>query len=111
MHLDDLKELIGYILAGLVGMVAWLGKREVSRLDSLNKDHEERIRKIEDLAINLMTAPQVMALYAEQREDHREKFRELRQDYKELRAEIGSKLDYVVNRLDHRPKNERETDA
>lgn len=110
MHLDDLKELIGYILAGLVGMVAWLGKREVSRLDTQHKDHEDRIRKIEDLAGNLMTAPQVMALYAEQREDHREKFKELRQDHKELRIEIAGKLDYVINRLDNRAKNERADD-
>ena len=117
MHWDDFKEIIGYILAGLVAMIAWLGKREVNRLDAQNADHETRLRKIEDLAANIMTAPQVMALYAEQREDHREKFKELRQDHKELRVELtnridkqSEKLDLLVNRLVDRKPNEREGD-
>ena len=117
MHWDEVKEVIGWLLAGLIAMIAWLGKREVKRIDDNMADHELRLRKIEDLAANIMTAPQVMALYAEQREDHREKFKELRQDHKELRAELtaridkqSEKLDLLVSKLVNREPNEREGD-
>lgn len=117
MNFDDLKEIFGYLIAGLVAIVAWFGKREINRLDEDRADHEERIRKIEDLTSQIMTGPQVMALYAEQREDHREKFKELRLDLKEQKAELAArleqqsaKIDKIFEKVVKRLPNEREND-
>lgn len=114
---DDLKAIVGYVLAGLVAIVAWFGKREVKRLDEQHADHDKRLNKLEDVVSNIMTAPQVLALYAEQREDAREKFKEMRQDHKELRAELAgridnqtTKIDRILERIENRKKNERAED-
>lgn len=124
MHVEDAKAVIGYILAGLVALVAWLGKREVRRLDAQHGDHENRIRDIEKLASQIMTGPQVLALYSEQKEEFREKFRELRQDHKDLRQDISAevreqtaeiraqnaKIDLLIARVVNREPNERSSD-
>lgn len=112
---DDFKDALawafGLFVSVLVSLVAWLGKRSVRRLDEQHADHEQRIREIEKLAGDIMKRPDVLALYADQKEEFREKFKELRQDHKELRNETASKLDYIINRLDNRAKNERVDDA
>lgn len=99
-------ELFGYILAGMVGLIAWLGKREVSRLDTQHADHEDRLRAIEKLSGDIMKREDVLAIYHEQREDNREKFNELRQDHKDLRVDINAKLDILLDRQ----KNQRHDD-
>ena len=91
-------ELFGYVLAGMVGLIAWLGKREVTRLDTQHADHEDRIRAFEKMAGDIMKREDVLAIYHEQREDNREKFNELRQDHKELRADLNAKLDILLSR-------------
>ena len=117
MHWDEIRNVIGYILAGLIAMIAWLGKREIKRLDDNLADHELRMRRIEDVASKIMTEPQVMAIYSEQRKDNREKFSELRQDHKELRIELSNridkqseKLDLIIARIVNREPNERRGD-
>lgn len=125
MNPDEIKAAAGYILAGLVTLVAWLGKREVKRLDFQHEDHEKRLRKIEELTSQIMTGPQVLALYSEQKEEFREKFRELRQDHRELRQEItdqvrqqiaetraqNAKIDVIIAKIVNREQNERASDS
>jgi len=98
--LDELKAIIGYILAGLVAMVAWLGKREVRRLDDKQADHEARLRIIENFSSDIMKREDVLALYSEQREDNREKFKELREDHKDLRADLTGRIEKQDKKLD-----------
>lgn len=114
MHISDIKEIIGYILAALVGLVAWMGKREVKRLDDNLADHEARIRITEEAMRDIMKRPDVLALFSEQKEDHREKIRELREDHKDLKSEIGKrfdsqeqKIDLIINKIVNREPNER----
>lgn len=118
MHIGDLKEIIGYILAGLVALVAWLGKREVKRLDDQHADHEARLRMMEEMARDIMKRPDVLALFSEQKEDHRQKVDHLREDHKELKQEISSrfdaqesKIDLLIRNLVNRPQNQRDGDA
>lgn len=106
----DVKHIIEYMLMGLVALVSWLGQRAVKRIDSTQQDHEARLRAIESLAADIMKRPDVLALYAEQKEELRAKVKELREDHKDLRIETNKKLDYIINRLDSRQHNERRDD-
>lgn len=113
MHIDlpeIVKWLVGILAAVAVTIIGFLGKRAVSRLDDDMKALDERVTDLETLKANIMMRPDVLALYADQKEEFREKFKELRQDHKDLRNEISAKLDYVINRLDNRQQNERSTD-
>lgn len=113
MHADFqeiVKWVVGTFITVTMAVIGFLGKRAVSRIDDDMKELDERVTELETLKANIMMRPDVLALYADQKEEFREKFKELRQDHKDLRNEISAKLDYVINRLDHRPQNERSTD-
>lgn len=109
MHID-LAEIIKWLFAAFVSLVGALLHRTVKRHDEDMKALADRVSAMETLKKDIMLRPDVLALYADQKEEFREKVKELRQDHKDLREEIGKKLDYVITRLDHRAKNERTDD-
>jgi hypothetical protein len=106
----DLAEIIKWLFAAFVSLVGALLHRTVKRHDEDMKALADRVSAMETLKKDIMLRPDVLALYADQKEEFREKVKELRQDHKDLREEIGKKLDYVITRLDHRAKNERADD-
>jgi hypothetical protein len=106
----DLAEIIKWLFAAFVSLVGALLHRTVKRHDEDMKALADRVSAMETLKKDIMLRPDVLALYADQKEEFREKVKELRQDHKDLREEIGKKLDYVITRLDHRAKNERAED-
>ena len=116
MHID-LDNIIPW-LAGLVaGLIGFLGRRAIKTVDDKADDHEGRIRKLEDTTANLMTAPQVIALYQEQREDYRIKMTEMREDQREFKRELSDKMNTqtemitrIYEHIAKRQKNEREGD-
>ena len=117
MEYNDIKQFIGWIVAGLIGLVTWFSRREIKRIDDRGSDHEMRLRMLEEMSKDIMKRPDVLALYQEQREDNREKFKELRQDHlllrQDLTARIDSqdkKLDRILDRVENRSKSERQGD-
>lgn len=110
MHID-LAEIIKWAFAAFASIVGALLHRTVKRHDDDMKALKDRVSDLESLKDKIMLRPDVLALYADQKEEFREKVKELRQDHKDLRDEIGKKLDYVISRLDNRPQNERKTDS
>jgi hypothetical protein len=105
-----IKWLAGIAASALVAVLGYFGSRTVTRIDEDMKNLDQRVTDLESLKASIMLRPDVLALYADQKEEFREKFKELRDANKDLRDEIGKKLDYVINRLDHRAKNERADD-
>lgn len=109
MHVDP-AEIVKWILGAVASIMGFLLHRTVQRHDEDMTEIRRRVSDIEALKEQIMLRPDVLALYADQKEEFREKVKELRQDHKDLKEEISRKLDYVINRLDNRPRNERQGD-
>ena len=109
VNLAEISDWIFGMLATIVvSIIGFLGKRSFDRIDDDMKDLDGRISRIERL--DIMMRPDVLALYADQKEELRQRVRELREDQKALREELSRKLDYVISRIDHSQHNEREGD-
>lgn len=118
MDFNDIKQFIGWVVAGLIGLVMWFSRREIKRIDDRSADHEMRIRMTEEALKDIMKRPDVLALYQEQKEESREKFRDLKQDHLLLRQDLTSriesqdkKLDKILDRIENRSHNERSGDT
>ena len=115
MPLDEIEQIFGWVLALLLGLVTWLGKRAVNRMDRDISTLETRVEKIEGK--DIMERPDVLTLYREQKEDMRVGFEQLRREQTEANARVEShlaqlstQLNDIRNYLINRQRNERHDD-
>lgn len=128
MGIEEAKALGGWVIAGLLSIVAFFLKRAIKGIESDIADNEERIAALEK---EMMTKAEVKALYEAQKEELKSSVQQLREDQKELRKDLVDSIKDVrtdqkdlrkemmdslnrindsINTLITRPRNQRKND-